>query len=47
MQRIVRLAEILKILQQNKSITLKKLAEHFKVTERTIQRDIKMIIAGF
>jgi predicted DNA-binding transcriptional regulator YafY len=43
MQRIVRLAEILKILQQNKSITLKKLAEHFKVTERTIQRDIKKL----
>ena len=48
MQRIVRLAEILRILQQNKPVSLTKLEEHFNVSKRTIQRDIKNLReAGF
>ena len=43
MQRIVRLAEILKILQEDKSISLKTIAQKFNVSERTIQRDIKKL----
>ncbi|WP_456324244.1 HTH domain-containing protein [Desulfonauticus submarinus] len=48
MQRISRLAEILKILHQKTSAFLNELEQHFKVSKRTIQRDIKTLReAGF
>ncbi len=48
MERIVRLGKILKILQQNNTVSLNSIVEKFNVTERTIQRDIKKLQeAGF
>ncbi len=48
MQKIVRLVEILKILHENNSVPSEKLEQHFKVSKRTIQRDIKILReAGF